>query len=210
MSPETLEHVFEPFWTTKAKGTGLGLSTVYGIVKRSQGFITVESAIGAGTEFEVYLPEVEGAAGSGVEAPGAESPGAETQPPGEATILLVEDDPAARKLIGRLLEMRGYRVLTAEDGKSALEVHRGSAERIDLLVTDVVMPGMTGPQLARLMAERRPGLPVLFLSGYPEDALGERGVLTEGTEFLGKPFNSQELARKVEETLRAAAERRKA
>ncbi len=198
MDEETKAHIFEPFFTTKAKeqGTGLGLATVYGIVKQSAGFILVESEPAAGTRFEIFFPCV------------SEVPLAEMQPAEPArrrlvseTILVVEDEAALRSLAARVLEGRGFRVLTAADGVAALELESGHEGPIDLLMTDVVMPGMSGSQLAERLLERRPGLKVLYVSGYPEERLGAQNILRAGAAFLQKPFSPSLLASRIEQLL---------
>jgi PAS domain S-box-containing protein len=197
MTEEVKAHLFEPFFTTKApgKGTGLGLSTVYGIVKQSGGHIEVESQPGAGTTFRIYLPRAEGPAE-------AEGPAAsQVVPRGHETVLLAEDEQAVRALARQVLLSGGYAVLEAGDGAQALwlaERHRGP---IDLLVTDVVMPGLGGRGLAERLGAARPGLKVLYLSGYTDDAVVRHGVSREAVQFLPKPFSAAALAQKVREVL---------
>ena len=181
MDAETQSHIFEPFFTTKdaGKGTGLGLSTVYGIVKQSGGTIWVESAPGRGTTFEIYLPLVEKAAASGELHPALPAP----PPGGTETILVVEDEMSVRRLAAEFLGSNGYTVLEAQDGGEALQVceeHRGP---IHLLITDVVMPGMSGWELAVRLAGRRPEMKVIYMSGYTDDAIVQHGVLEEGIIF---------------------------
>jgi two-component system cell cycle sensor histidine kinase/response regulator CckA len=197
MDAETRARIFEPFFTTKnaGRGTGLGLSTVYGIVKQSGGQILVQSELGQGTTFKVYLPYVKG----------TDLPMLESRVPGESlqgteTILLVEDEDAVRKLAQRALEGFGYKVISACSGKEALEVCRGQDGVPDILVTDVVMPQMSGPDLARTLTLLWPGLKVLFISGYVGDAFA-RGEMENGIELLPKPFTPEGLARKVREVL---------
>jgi PAS domain S-box-containing protein len=205
MDAETRARVFEPFFTTKeqGKGTGLGLSTVYGIVKQSGGFITVDSDPGAGTTFRIYLTRVD--------EPARRRPiqnvDGSLAPDGSETILLVEDEEVVRRLIREILERSGYRVLEAPDGAGALEVASGQAQAIDLLLTDVVMPKMKGPELAERLATISPGAKVLFMSGYTDDRIVEDGALTPGTAFLQKPFNPGGLAQKVREVLDASSAR---
>jgi len=199
MDKETQSHVFEPFFTTKAagKGTGLGLSTVYGIVKQSGGHIGVESAPGHGTTFRIWLPEV-------VEAPEAapvSAPTGAAAPEGSETILLVEDEDAVRGLLREVLEEAGYTVLQAASGVEALRVSRAHAGTVDLLLTDVVMPGMGGREVATLLAAQRPGLRVLFASGYTAEAIARHGVLEPGTDLIHKPFTPDALLRCVRERL---------
>ncbi len=200
MSEETRKHIFEPFFTTKeaGKGTGLGLSTAYGIVKQSGGYIWAYSEPGRGTTFKIYLPGVpEETESSGVPPAPAVSRG------GSETVLVVEDESSIRLLVRKFLEHFGYRVLEACDSSEArriIETHGGA---LDLLITDVVMPGGSGPDLARDLQRSHPGLKVLFMSGYPDDAVGAHGVLKEGTHFLSKPFGRETLAAKVREVLDA-------
>jgi len=198
MDETTQAHLFEPFFTTKevGKGTGLGLATVYGIVKQSGGYIWVYSEPAHGTTVKVYLPHVPGVA----EAP---APASEPQQVrgGDETVLLVEDAAPVRTLARRSLEARGYRVLDAADGPSALELSARHAGGIDILVTDVVMPGMSGRELAERLVPARPSMKVLYTSGYTDDAMVRQGVLNAGVAFLQKPFVPDTLARKVREVL---------
>jgi PAS domain S-box-containing protein len=198
MDEGTQAHLFEPFFTTKevGKGTGLGLATAYGIVKQSGGYIWVYSEPGHGTTVKVYLPRVAGTAA-------AQAPTPEPQDVrgGGETVLLVEDAAPVRSLARRSLEARGYRVLDAADGSAALAVASAHGSAIDLLVTDVVMPGMSGRELAERLAPGRPGMKVLYTSGYTDDAMVRQGVLTAGVAFLQKPFVPETLARKVREVL---------
>ncbi|HEY6803248.1 MAG TPA: PAS domain S-box protein [Pyrinomonadaceae bacterium] len=197
MDSETQEHVFEPFFTTKevGKGTGLGLSTVYGIVKQSGGNIWVYSELGKGSTFKVYLPVVN----EGVEA--EPKAGSAESLRGQETILLVEDEEMVRNLSREILEMNGYRVLTACDGQQAARLCESIDEQIDLMVTDVVMPQMSGRQLSEVVAKQRPEMAVLYMSGYTDDAIVRHGVLDDGMPFLQKPFTPDALARKVRELL---------
>jgi PAS domain S-box-containing protein len=194
------EHIFEPFFTTKEKdkGTGLGLATVYGIVKQSGGGIAVQSEVDAGSTFRIYLPRVEARAES---MPGAAA-GAEP-PGGSETILLVEDDPAVRGLTYEVLAESGYRVLQAASGPEAIALVESDATRIDLLLTDVVMPRMNGRDLARRLQEMRPGLATLYMSGYAPGAIVHQGVLDPGLAFIAKPLRPADLIRKVREVLDA-------
>jgi len=198
MDKETQARIFEPFFTTKekGKGTGLGLSTVYGIVKQSGGYVLVQSETGQGTTFRIYLPRVEEAAGPAIRA--SELP---EQIGGSETILLVEDEESVRQLVRETLEAKGYRVLEAENGEAALHLTTHSSDVIDMLITDVVMPGISGRELAARLAASHPHTKVLYLSGYTEDAIVHEGVLEPGTAFLQKPFTLQTLARKVREAL---------
>jgi two-component system cell cycle sensor histidine kinase/response regulator CckA len=190
--------LFEPFFTTKefGKGTGLGLATVYGIVKQSGGYIWVYSEPGQGATFKVYLPRVE-PAGEPVAAP---------QPPARAlggteTILLAEDEAAVRNLARRVLEKHGYKLLLAATGRDGVQVAEQHAGPIDLLVTDVVMPEMGGRELAQRLTALQPGLKVLFLSGYTDDAIVHHGVLDAGVAFLQKPFKPDDLVQKIRAVL---------
>jgi PAS domain S-box-containing protein len=199
MDPETLHRVFEPFFSTKekGKGTGLGLATVYGIVKQSGGHIAVESARGHGSTFRIWLPEVEEAP----EAAPVSAPTGTAAPEGSETILLVEDEDAVRGLLREVLEAAGYTVLQAASGAEALRVSRAHAGTVDLLLTDVVMPGMGGREVATLLAAERPGLRVLFASGYTAEAIARHGVLEPGTDLIHKPFTPDALLRRVRERL---------
>ncbi|MDQ3743312.1 MAG: response regulator [Acidobacteriota bacterium] len=197
MDDETRRHIFEPFFTTKeiGKGTGLGLSTVYGIVKQSGGNIWVYSEPGHGTSFKIYLPLVEDEAQV---VPVAPTPEAAR---GTETVLVVDDDEMVRNLAREALELEGYTVLTARDGCEALALCRERRAEVDLLITDVVMPEMSGRELAERLADECPGARVLYMSGYTDDAVVRHGVLEAGTHFLQKPFTPGGLARKVREVL---------
>jgi len=191
-------HVFEPFFTTKprGKGTGLGLATVYGIVRQSGGHITLDSALGQGATFRIYLPRVEApldaARGSSpVVAPAA----------GNETILVAEDERLVRVLAQKVLERAGYRVVVAVGGADALALAERHDGPIHLLLTDVVMPEMNGRDLARRLAALRPGVRVLYMSGYADEAVAQHGVLDPGTAFLQKPFTPEGLAKKVRSVL---------
>ena len=201
MDAETQARVFEPFYTTKeyGKGTGLGLSTVYGIVKQHEGNIWVYSEVGRGTCFKIYLPAVEGAV-----ATVSQKDDPARLPGGDETILLVEDEPRVRDAVRRALESYGYTVLTATHPEEASAVYDDNAEAIDLLLSDVVMPGSDGIQLHRRLCERRAALPVLFMSGYTDRAILEEGVLDPGMPFIQKPFSPAQLVRKVRVVLDAA------
>lgn len=189
--------VFEPFFTTKekGKGTGLGLATVYGVVKQSEGYIEVESEIGKGTTFTIYLPAAEQAATSE-----SESAGVIDALNGNETILLVEDETALRILTRNILERFGYTVLEASNGEEACAVSAGQEHRIDLLLTDVVMPGMNGRDLADRLLEKRPEMKVLYMSGYTGQGIGQ-GILPSGCHFLPKPIARERLALKIREAL---------
>jgi PAS domain S-box-containing protein len=198
MDRQTLARIFEPFFTTKevGKGTGLGLATVHGIVKQSEGHIQVESEVGRGTTFRVYFPALEGA---GELLPAGEGPA--EMPGGRETVLLVEDEEGVRGLERHVLHQLGYNVLTAADGAKALEVARLHPGRIDLLVTDVVMPLMNGRELAEALLPACPRLKVLYLSGHTEDAVLRHGVREEESAFLHKPFTLAALSQKVRKVL---------
>jgi two-component system, cell cycle sensor histidine kinase and response regulator CckA len=197
MDAETRARAFEPFFTTKrpGEGTGLGLATVYGIVKQSDGFIWCHSEPDRGTTFEIFLPERVGLA----PAPRLRPVTPASQGGGE-TVLVVEDEESVRRMAARTLSSRGYRVLEAGDAEQALA---GEPEwgPIHLLVTDVVMPGMGGRELAAALLARRPGLKLLYISGYTDDEVTRRGLLDAGAPFLEKPFEAEGLARRVREVL---------
>ena len=199
MDAQTRARIFEPFFTTKekSKGTGLGLSTVYGIVKQSGGYIWVYSEAGHGTTFKVYLPRVD--APVEPQAPAREA----VTVTGTETILVAEDDETLRPLAKGLLEKLGYTVLEAENAEQALGVAGAHAGPIHLLVADVVMPGASGRELARRLAQSRPETRVLYVSGYTDDAIVHHGMLEPGLNFLQKPFTPAALARKVREVLDA-------
>ena len=197
MTPEVRARIFEPFFTTKGsdKGTGLGLSMVYGIVTQSGGYITVDSERDKGTTFIVYLPGLDAAvASTAVSSAPISSVG------GTETILLVEDEPGIRELVRRILHRQGYTVLTAGNANEALETSDGHAGGIDLLISDIVMPGANGPDLAQWIVARRPGIRVLYISGYPNLATGV-GAFSSGTNFLPKPFTPAAITKKVRECL---------
>jgi two-component system cell cycle sensor histidine kinase/response regulator CckA len=199
MSDDVRAQVFDPFFTTKdpGKGTGLGLATVYGIVEQSGGHIEVESEPGRGSTFTLLLPAVE-------DSPAPEPAELGAPPPGRETVLLVEDEESVRALARRVLAAQGYRVLEARDPLEALRICREHGGPIDLLLSDVVMPELGGRELADRVLEQRPGLPLLFMSGYA-DAVQAAGGLGEGSWFIAKPFRPDELAHKVREVLDAAA-----
>jgi PAS domain S-box-containing protein len=198
MDELTRSRIFEPFFTTKekGKGTGLGLATVYGIVKQSEGFVWVYSELGHGTTFKVYFPRVEERVDTA--APAGTAPGSLH---GTETVLVAEDAGGVRAVVWQVLKRHGYAVLAAADGQSALDLALGREAPIDLLVTDVIMPEMSGRQLADRLRERRPRLKVLFVSGYTDDAIVRHGILEPGIAFLQKPFTPEALARKVREVL---------
>ena len=196
MSAETVSKIFEPFFTTKeeGKGTGLGLAMVYGLVRQSGGSIEVESRLGAGTRFRIYLPQCD-------EAPVAKPSPRRESPEGSETLLLVEDDEVVRELLGATLRKYGYTVLEAPGALAALEVSRSTQGPIHLLLTDVVMPQMNGRRLAEILRIERAGTRVLFMSGYSDDAVPRAGVPTYETPFIQKPFSAEALAVKVREAL---------
>jgi two-component system cell cycle sensor histidine kinase/response regulator CckA len=197
MDAETKARAFEPFFTTKekGKGTGLGLSTVYGVVKQSGGYIDIYSAPGAGTTFKIYLPRVHEAIKT--EAPG----GTATSFAGHETILLAEDETSLRTLTRNTLEMCGYKVLEAKDGIEALQISDAFTGTIDLLLTDMVMPGMGGRALAQELSRRRPDVRLAYMSGYTGQAVGSQGPVDPGSVFLLKPFTREVLTRKIREAL---------
>jgi CheY-like chemotaxis protein len=198
MAKDVLDHLFEPFFTTKpvGQGTGLGLATVYGIVKQNSGLINVESEPGKGTTFKLYLPRAVG------EVPDAQAARVAPEPRGHGeTILLVEDEPAMLAVGAETLADLGYSVLIAGRPSEALKAAQAHAGEIQLLITDVVMPEMNGKDLAARLAESRPGMRCLFVSGYTADVIATRGVLDEGVRFLQKPFSRRDLAVKVREAL---------
>jgi signal transduction histidine kinase/CheY-like chemotaxis protein len=199
MSAETQARAFEPFFTTKetGKGTGLGLATVYGIVRQSGGAVRVASAPGEGTTFEIDLPRAAACPANGSDGADAAVAGAGTE-----TVMLVEDEPQVRAIVRRLLARRGYTVLEAADGHEALRIAAdAAAPTIDLVVTDMVMPEMSGRDFADRLAVRRPGVRVLFMSGYTDDEIIRRGLLRPGMAFLEKPFSSDRLLAAVRAAL---------
>ena len=197
MDKETQSRIFEPFFTTKekGKGTGLGLSTVYGIVKQSGGYVMVQSEKGHGTTFNIYLPRVE--ASTDIHA----APVLRAAEGGSETVLLVEDEESVRQLVRETLTVKGYRVIEAENGEAGLAAAARHGGKIDLVITDVVMPGMGGREMVKHMTDTRPETKVLYLSGYTEDAILSEGTIESGTAFLQKPFTLQNLSRKVREVL---------
>jgi PAS domain S-box-containing protein len=200
MDNETQSHIFEPFFTTKGtKGTGLGLSTVYGIVKQSGGYIWVHSEVSRGTTFKIYLPRV---ASTGETATQVAVPVEHRKvEPGRETILLVEDEPNLRYLARQYLEKQGYRVIEAADGAVAVQIAVAHEGVIHLLLTDVIMPGMNGRELAQRISEIRPNVKILYMSGYTENVIGQNGTLDAGVRLLQKPFNLRDLKSVVREVL---------
>jgi two-component system cell cycle sensor histidine kinase/response regulator CckA len=200
MNEETMQHLFEPFFTTKerGKGTGLGLSIVYGIVKGAGGEIVVESAPGSGTTFRIYFPRVEA----------TEATTLPSTPPktlrGTETILLVEDEDQVRTVVASILRRQGYRVIEAKDPLDALRVYEEAPREIDLLLTDVVMPKMSGIELAKRVVGARPSTRVLCMSGYTDDLIAQHRVAESGVAFLPKPITPENLSRKVREVLERA------
>ena len=197
MGPEVVAHLFEPFFTTKAvgEGTGLGLATVYGAVKQNGGFIYADSEPGKGTTFEIYFPRQ---AEEAVHAAPHKAPAAAA---GSGTILLVEDEPAILRMTVAILERLGYAVVAAANPAEALQLAREHAGRLDLLLSDVVMPEMNGRDLAMKLLEIRPGMRRLFMSGYTADAIAHHGLLEAGVQFIQKPFTPHDLAEKLREVL---------
>jgi len=203
IDPHVQSRIFEPFFTTKevGKGTGLGLSTVYGIVKQSGGNIWVYSEIGVGTTFKIYLPRTD----ESLQVYKRDS-GPEEFLRGTETILLAEDEEVVRKLACKVLRLYGYQVLDAADGPEALLICESHSGPIDLLITDVIMPGMSGRTLATRLAELRPEMKVLYMSGYTDKAIVHHGVLDGDTDFIQKPFSTDVLAIKVRECLTFAGD----
>jgi two-component system cell cycle sensor histidine kinase/response regulator CckA len=198
MDAETQSHIFEPFFTTKGPGTGtgLGLATVYGIITQSGGAIEVHSTPGQGSTFRIYLPQAE----ARVESEEAMCP-AVALPVGSETILVVEDEVQVRELVQEILQAGGYTVLTAADGDEGLHLCTKYDGPIDLLLTDVVMPGLSGPAMAQCILPMRPTIKIVYMSGYASDAIGDHGILDSGTAFLQKPFTPDSLLGKVREML---------
>jgi CheY-like chemotaxis protein len=202
MSPDTAAHIFEPFFTTKeqGKGTGLGLSTVYGIVEQSRGHIRVESEVGRGTTFTIHLPRVE----EPLAASGQPADAARRLRTTSRTVLVVDDEPEVLELAAEILKRVGYSVLEAADGAAALEVARRHDGEIHLLVTDMVMPGLSGRDLADRLRALRSALPVLYISGYVQDASARATLASEHSAFVAKPFTPELLTDRVRELLATA------
>jgi PAS domain S-box-containing protein len=199
MDAATQARVFEPFFTTKGvgKGSGLGLSTVYGIVKQSDGYIWVYSEVGIGTTFKIYLPRID------EDAVRARPQALGPLPRGSETVLLVEDEASLRELLKEALEINGYSVLVAADGSEALQLAEAHPGPIHIMVTDVIMPGMTGPKIVELVAPTRPEMKVLYVSGYSDESVTRQGLIGPGSAFLSKPFGAEVLLRRIRETLDA-------
>ncbi len=203
IAPDNLARIFEPFFSTKevGSGTGLGLSTVYGIVKQTGGFVFVDSNPGAGTAFEIYLPRHQASEVVAADRTDAAEPPVPKDLTGTGTVILVEDDDAVRTFGGRALRNKGYRVVEAKSGETALDLVRGASGRINLLITDVVMPQMDGPELIREVRRIDPDIKVIFISGYTEDAFRQRLGSDSDIHFLAKPFSLKQLAIKVKEVI---------
>jgi CheY-like chemotaxis protein len=200
MTPETMKHLFEPFFTTKpvGKGSGLGLAMVYGIVKQSGGYIWAYSEPCVGTTFKLYFPAAE--------SPSAQAAATLPKPPVEraaGVVLVVEDDPLVRGMARRALAEAGFGVCEAANGQEALSV-AAAEPRLDAVLTDLAMPVIGGLELARRLQEQRPGLPVVFMSGYTDDEVVRRGLLERGVPFLEKPFSPELLARTLQQLLQRA------
>jgi CheY-like chemotaxis protein len=194
MDAATMECAFEPFFTTKGlgKGTGLGLATVYGIVRQSGGYVSIQSELGRGATFLVHLPAVELAAVAA-----SPEPVPTSSPAGGETVLLVEDEDGVRRLVAAILEQHGYRVLEAAGGEEAIRTFEGCPDRIDLLITDVVMPRMKGPELVAHLQAQHPEVKVLYISGYSDPSNAQQVSLGTGSHYLQKPFGTDALARAV-------------
>jgi CheY-like chemotaxis protein len=197
MAAEVRERAFEPFFTTKeaGKGTGLGLSTCLAIVRRSLGTIHIESSPGAGTSFQIELPRAKTRA----DAEPTEHP--PVMPRGDETVLLIEDDAVVRQLTARILRRQGYTVLVATQADEAVQLAADHSQRIDLFLSDVVMPGESGPSVIQRLSADRPAAKVLFVSGYPGDDVSRRGIDEASFRFLAKPYSSEQLAQRVRQVL---------
>jgi two-component system cell cycle sensor histidine kinase/response regulator CckA len=200
MNRDTKEHAFDPFFTTKeaGKGTGLGLATVYGIVKQSGGYVWIYSEPALGTTLKLYFPEVSASAAFSTSEPRA--PSKDTKR-GSETILLVEDEDAVRGITSRILEKQGYRVIAAQHGREAMEIASQESGIIDLVLTDVVMPGMNGRGLVERLTGIRPRIKSLYMSGYTDDDIIRRGFIEPSKSFLQKPFTSDNLLHTVRKVL---------
>ncbi|MEJ2055225.1 MAG: response regulator, partial [Calditrichaceae bacterium] len=198
MDTDTLSHIFEPFFTTKGieKGTGLGLATVYGIIKQNNGFIDVQSETDKGTTFKIYLPRYDTALDNKTITKENIS---DMQV--HETVILVEDDPTILNMTTEMLNLLGYKVLTAGNAGEAIKIARTYKNKIHLLITDVVMPDMDGKELSEKIHAIYPGLKILFMSGYTANVIAHRGVLDEGVNFIQKPFSKKTLSKKIQETL---------
>jgi CheY-like chemotaxis protein len=199
MPPDVVERAMEPFFTTKplGQGTGLGLSMIYGFARQSDGQVGIESAVGQGTTVKIFLPRFHGAEGSREAA--SLTPDIPASPSGE-TVLVVEDEPVVRELIVEVLEDLGYRSLQTSDGPAGLRILQ-SDEPVDLLVTDLGLPGMNGRQMAETARLHRPDLKVLFITGYAETATASSGFLDPGMEMITKPFSVEALAHRVRQMI---------
>jgi CheY-like chemotaxis protein len=199
MDAATQARIFEPFFTTKeqGKGTGLGLAVCYGIVKQAGGHVWVYSEPDRGTTFKVFVPRSTGDEEPATDVEDSELPA----DVGSETVLVVEDEPVVRSLAVRYLQEQGYQVLQAPDGPSAIDISRAHEGEVHLLVTDVVMPGMNGRELAEQLFTERPGLRIIYVSGYTDHAVVRHGVLEEGIAFLSKPFDLGDLGRIVRQVL---------
>jgi len=196
MEPSVMEHIFEPFYTTKrGAGTGLGLSTVYGIVKQCGGMISVQSKLGQGSAFQIYLPKAYAEPVALADASPSESAG------GSETVLLVEDDDGLRELARRVLSRGGYQVLEARQALQAEDLANQHQGKIDLLLTDVVMPGIGGRELSLRLAKNRPEMRILYMSGYTDEIVLKQGVMDGSMNFLHKPFTPSKLSRAVRQVL---------
>ncbi|MBW2065850.1 MAG: response regulator [Deltaproteobacteria bacterium] len=198
MDEETISHIFEPFFTTKEKGegTGLGLSTVYGIMKQNNGYVWAYSEPGKGTTMKCYFPAMIGEEGEPIEITFAQG-----DLGGSETILIAEDSDALRRIAAKALMSYGYKVLEAENGEEATRLSGGFNGSIHLLLTDVIMPGMNGMDLAERIKAKRPEIKVLYMSGYTDNTITTHGVLEQGVNFIQKPFTPEALARRVREVL---------
>jgi CheY-like chemotaxis protein len=200
MEAEIRDKIFEPFYTTKGnKGTGLGLSTVYGIIRQHNGNIQVESELGRGTIFQIYLPLAGGKEKESQQTPSPDKYKNKIST-GSETILLAEDDEIVRRLTETILKQNGYRLMVANNGDEALRLLEEKQE-LSLLLTDVIMPGMNGKELYHKILQKYTGLKVLFMSGYPDDVIAEHGVLDHDLEFIQKPFTQNQLLTRIREVL---------